>query len=170
MMIVRWHDNKSVLCGSNVYGVVNEDGTLPTIQRWCSSTKERVEVSCPRMMQVYNKTMGGVDKADMLLSLYRNKLKSKKNYRRLFHHGHDLAVNNAWIIATHVPELQMFRFDKLSKFKVDIALSMMRDGACDLPPQVPLEVEELVQDDQVSNSSDPEPEQVISNTRRLDGY
>ena len=42
--------------------------------------------------------MGGVDKADMLLALYRAKCKSSRWYHRIAFHLLSLAVVNAWIV------------------------------------------------------------------------
>ena len=46
--------------------------------------------------------MGGVDKADMMLSLYKTKCKTRKWYHRIFIHLIHLAVVNAWIIYQEV--------------------------------------------------------------------
>ena len=37
----------------------------------CRKEKVRKNISCPKIVQQYNKSMGGVDMADMLLSLHR---------------------------------------------------------------------------------------------------
>ena len=42
--------------------------------------------------------MGGVDKADMLLALYKTKCKTSKCYHRIAFHLFSLAVVNAWIV------------------------------------------------------------------------
>ena len=46
--------------------------------------------------------MGGVDKADMMLSLYKTKCRTRKWYHRIFIHLIHLAVVNAWIIYQEV--------------------------------------------------------------------
>ena len=49
-------------------------------------------------VSVYNKFMGDVDKADMLLSLYRTKYRSHKWYHRIVFHLFSLATTSAWIV------------------------------------------------------------------------
>ncbi|MGH0115062.1 UNVERIFIED_CONTAM: hypothetical protein FKN15_074581 [Acipenser sinensis] len=41
--------------------------------------------------------MGGVDKLDQLISLYRTEIKSRKWTLRMFTHGFDVAVVNSWL-------------------------------------------------------------------------
>ena len=50
------------------------------------------------MVHEYNKFMGGVDLCDMMLSLYRVKLKSRRWYMPIFYHLLKVAVTNAWIL------------------------------------------------------------------------
>lgn len=42
--------------------------------------------------------MGGVDKADMLLSLYRTKYRSRKWYHLIGFHLFSLAAVNSWLV------------------------------------------------------------------------
>lgn len=42
-------------------------------------------------------TLGGIDKSDMLVHLYRTPMKSKRWYMRLFAYCLDLSVTNAWL-------------------------------------------------------------------------
>ena len=42
-----------------------------------------IQVPRPANVDVYNRFMGGVDKADMLLSLYCSKMRSRKWYHRI---------------------------------------------------------------------------------------
>ena len=42
--------------------------------------------------------MGGVDKADVLLALYKTKFKTSKWYHRIAFHLFCLAVVNAWVV------------------------------------------------------------------------
>ena len=117
--------------------------------------------------------MGGVDKADMLLSLYRNKLKSPKAYRRLFHHCHDMALNNAWIVAKLSGIENLAKFQELYRFKLEVALALIRDGSVDVPPEVPQHLESDAGDDANQNQPDrfdPPAADHVSESCRLDGY
>ena len=50
------------------------------------------------MVHEYNRFMGGVDLCDMMLSLYRVKLKSRKWYFQIFFYALKVAVTNAWLL------------------------------------------------------------------------
>ena len=73
IMAVKWVDNRAVNLASNFVGV-EPDGEL---ERWCGKEKVRKNTPCPEIVQQYNKGMGGVNLADMLLSLYRTPCKTK---------------------------------------------------------------------------------------------
>ena len=49
-------------------------------------------------MKAYNKSMGGVDLADMLIALYQISVKTKRWYIRVFWHLVDIAKVNGWIL------------------------------------------------------------------------
>ena len=76
ILICEWFDNKIVCVTSNVHSVE------PThkVKRWDGKAKKHIEIPCPQLIKSYNQNMGGVDKCDMLLALYRNCMKSKKWY------------------------------------------------------------------------------------------
>ena len=91
VLLCRWFDNKVMAVASNVHSVE------PThhVKRYDGKEKKHIEVECPALIKEYNKKMGDVDKCDMLISLYRNVLKTKKWYKRIIFHLIDLAVVNA---------------------------------------------------------------------------
>ncbi|KOB75618.1 Uncharacterized protein OBRU01_06358, partial [Operophtera brumata] len=68
------------------------------IKRYSKETKSRVDVECPQIVKQYNAHMGGVDLADMFISLYRSSFKTKRWYMALFTQGLDICVNNAWLL------------------------------------------------------------------------
>lgn len=67
VIVVKWRDNKCVLLGSTFIGIHPES----TLKRYCKVNKKKVDVACPSIIKQYNKHMGGVDKANSLLGLYR---------------------------------------------------------------------------------------------------
>ncbi len=73
IVLVKWVDNSTVTLVSNYVGIEPQG----VIERWCSEKKERCEVQCPRIVYIYNKEMGGVDLADMLISLYHIQVKQR---------------------------------------------------------------------------------------------
>ncbi|KAK2725591.1 hypothetical protein QYM36_000180 [Artemia franciscana] len=92
--LVRWFDSKAVTLVSK-YGAVEPKNTC---RRWDSSEKKYVEIERPTVIKEYNKYMGGVDRADMLIELYRSNLKARKWYIRIFYYVFDSTVVNAWLI------------------------------------------------------------------------
>ncbi|KAK2704220.1 hypothetical protein QYM36_017518 [Artemia franciscana] len=77
--VVKWYDNKLVHLASSYCAVTPID----KCQRWDGTTRKYVEVDRPRIVRDYNKSMGGVDLADMFLELYRTDIRSKKWYMRI---------------------------------------------------------------------------------------
>uniref|UniRef100_A0A3P9JJR6 PiggyBac transposable element-derived protein domain-containing protein n=1 Tax=Oryzias latipes TaxID=8090 RepID=A0A3P9JJR6_ORYLA len=94
ILAVRWKDNKTVTLLSTDMGV----GPMSTVIRYCSETKKREPVSYPAVIRSYNANMGGIDKSDMLVHLYRTPMKSKRWYLRLFAYIIDVSLTNAWVV------------------------------------------------------------------------
>lgn len=94
MIIVKWVDNSVVQMVSNFVGI----NPMSTIERWCKQSKAKKDIPCPQIVKQYNKSMGGVDLADMLISLYRIPCKTKRWYVKVFWHLVDIAKVNAWIL------------------------------------------------------------------------
>uniref|UniRef100_A0A1B0BPX3 PiggyBac transposable element-derived protein domain-containing protein n=1 Tax=Glossina palpalis gambiensis TaxID=67801 RepID=A0A1B0BPX3_9MUSC len=61
-------------------------------------TKAKIDITCPFIVQEYNKHMGGVDLMDSFLGRNHIKMRSKKWYLRIFFHLFDLAIINSWIV------------------------------------------------------------------------
>lgn len=74
IIICKWWDNKGVLCASNYIGIE----PLDTCNRFDRKNKVKLTPSRPAIIKEYNEHMGRVDKADMLLSLYKTKNRTKK--------------------------------------------------------------------------------------------
>ncbi|XP_065645471.1 piggyBac transposable element-derived protein 3-like [Hydra vulgaris] len=94
LSVVFWFDNKMVTLLSNFVG------SQPTteVKRFSKSERKKILVTCPNVVQIYNKHMGDVDLLDSLLGYYRNKIRSKKWYHRIFFHLIDMTIVNAWIL------------------------------------------------------------------------
>lgn len=78
IIIYKWKDKKPVHIISNFHGTevisvkrTQKDGT-------------KLEIPCPLAISDYNKHMGGIDKADMLRSIYGLNRKSRKFWHRIF--------------------------------------------------------------------------------------
>ena len=85
-------------------------------------TEKKEDIACPKIVSMYNKIMGGVDLADMLIALYRLQCKATRWYIKFFRHMVDIAKVIPWIlykreeILRGVPEkslkyLKMFSFE-----------------------------------------------------------
>ncbi|RVE41092.1 hypothetical protein evm_014257 [Chilo suppressalis] len=91
--VVKWQDNKADTLASSFV----DSHPKEKIKRYCKDTKSKVDVECPQIVKQYNAHMGGVDLADMLISLYRSNFKTKRWYMALFTQCLDICVNNAWL-------------------------------------------------------------------------
>ena len=60
--------------------------------------RKKIIIKRPASVELYNKFMGGVDKADMYLSLYRLKFRSQKWYHRIVTHFFNLAIRNSYVL------------------------------------------------------------------------
>ena len=74
VVVTAWFDNKQVLTISNYIGK-EPLGACKSCDKTC---KKKIDIEKPHSAAVYNKFMGGVDKADMLLSLYCTECWSRK--------------------------------------------------------------------------------------------
>jgi len=117
ILICQWNDNRPVTVASTVHPV----NPLAEVDRYDRKNKQRIKVKCPSLITHYNKNMGGVDKADMLLALYRCFFKSRKWYKRLIFHFIDLCVNNSWLLYTKARGAKI----DLVKFKLQVARTLM---------------------------------------------
>ena len=95
LRVIRWNDNEIV----NIMSSFGSALPLGTCQRWDRSLDayRKVTVPCPNLVSYYNQHMGGIDKMDSLLGLYRIFFRGKKWYLRIFFHLVDLSLNNAWL-------------------------------------------------------------------------
>ena len=78
LAVCVWFDNRRVITISNFIGKY----PISYAKQYDGKEKKMVQIPRPSSVQIYNRFMGGVDKADMLLSLYRTKLRSRKWYHR----------------------------------------------------------------------------------------
>ena len=49
---------------------------METLNRWVNHGREKKDIACPKIVMLYNNSMGGVDLTDMLIAVYR--IKGKK--------------------------------------------------------------------------------------------
>ena len=68
------------------------------VEKWDKSLKKHVPVPLPEGVAEYNGSMGGVDLADMFISLYRTPYKCKRWYLRVLFYCVDICKVNAWVL------------------------------------------------------------------------
>ena len=120
--VVRWVDSKVVTLASSFMGIE----PIGSLKRYDKKEKCKVDVSTPAIVKHYNRHMGGVDLADMRISLYRTPLRTKRYYLRIFAYMIDLCVCNSWLLARRDAKLlgQTYKMP-LKKFRLQIASSLL---------------------------------------------
>lgn len=88
MIVMKWKDKKEVCMLSTIH-----DGHIVT------EVRKGKTVSKPNIVMDYNKTMGGVDRADQRLVYYPSIRKGqKKYYKKIFRHLLDLSILNSFVL------------------------------------------------------------------------
>ncbi|XP_038131517.1 piggyBac transposable element-derived protein 2-like [Cyprinodon tularosa] len=116
ILVLRWKDNKVVTLLSTDMGVE----PLSSVYRFSSESKKKEPVSCPAVIKSYNSNMGGIDKSDMLVHLYRTPMKSKRWYMRLFAYTIDLAISNAWLMYRRDCKELKLDSQSLKSFRIEV--------------------------------------------------
>ncbi|KAK2719297.1 hypothetical protein QYM36_004944 [Artemia franciscana] len=135
--LVFWYDNKAVTIVSNYVVVEPKD----TCRRVDFSKKIYMEIERPAMIKEYNKYIGGVDLAYMLIELYRSNLKTRKWCMRIFYYALDSAAVNAWLIYRRNCWQSNDKPMALLKFKTSIAYSLGYSETSRRSPGRPLSLE-----------------------------
>ncbi|XP_047141142.1 piggyBac transposable element-derived protein 3-like [Hydra vulgaris] len=125
--IVRWYDNNIVQLISNYVG--NEPGT--PANRWSKKDKKFVTIDQPKIVEIYNAHMGGVDLCDMLLETYSVRQRTVKYYMHIFYYCICISVNNSCLLycrhmnQQHVPTKNQL---SLLQFRTQIGDSLCKAG------------------------------------------
>lgn len=90
--VTKWVDNSVVSVASTVYGM----NPITKAQRYSAVEHKKVEVPRPLVVAKYNQSMGGVDRMDENVSLYRIGIHGKKWWSCIFTWMIDAALQNAW--------------------------------------------------------------------------
>lgn len=115
MVVCKWQDNREVIVASNCFGVYNEKKETENSIRWCKEKKKRIKVSQPFLISKYNRSMGGTDRMNQNVNMYRIGIRSKKFYFVIFTWLLDVTIQNAWIIYrkhSHEPKITMYEFKR----------------------------------------------------------
>ncbi|XP_031352039.1 piggyBac transposable element-derived protein 3-like [Photinus pyralis] len=93
LLLVQWKDNKVVTMASNFSNI-----NVVKTSRWCRETKSKKPIDQPEVISVYNRGMGGVDKMDGLVVVYRSRIRQRKWYWPIFAYLFDITVTNSWLL------------------------------------------------------------------------
>lgn len=122
---VKWFDNKSVHMVSSYVGI----DPMNNVQRWSTNERRYIEIPRPQIIAEYNQYMGGVDLSDMLVSLYRINIGTKRYYLRIFFHLVDVCIVNAWLLYRHILNKTGVKTVKpLVTFKAEVAHGLLTYG------------------------------------------
>ena len=91
VVVCAWYDNGRILTISTFFGIASIDECNHSDR----AQKKMLTVARPASVALYNRFMGGVDKTDMVMALYKSKCKTSKWYQRIAVHLFSLAVVNA---------------------------------------------------------------------------
>ena len=117
--MTKWVNNKAVLVGSSYVDIE----PVGAIKRWDKTSNSYKNIPCSKNVLAYNKNMGGVYLADMLISLYRTKVKTKRWYIKVFWRLLDISNVNAWnLYRLHFAQYEKPRQQMLRLLKFSTAL------------------------------------------------
>ena len=94
ILAITWMDNSCVKLLSNHETIE----PLSWAKRWSRSEKKEITISQPKLINQYNKYMGGVDKMDWNVQKYRIKIRGKKWYFPLVTNAIDVALVNSYVL------------------------------------------------------------------------
>ena len=122
---MKWFDNKLVHITANCETV----DISHKVQCWDGKAKKHVMVDCPDIVKKYNSAMGGVDLADMLMSVYLTPYKTRRWYLRVIVHLLDICKSQcvAFVYATQL-KIPVHRQMKLAEFTSKIANALIYRG------------------------------------------
>lgn len=109
VFLVTWMDNSVVTVASNIHG----GKPSHSVKRYSQKQKKVIMVSCPFVIGLYNKFMGGTDRMDEDIAKYRIRIRNKKWYWPIFSWLVDVCIHNAWILYKNsghdMPQLEFRR-------------------------------------------------------------
>ncbi|XP_069699424.1 piggyBac transposable element-derived protein 3-like isoform X2 [Periplaneta americana] len=92
IIVMKWNDNNIVTAASNAIGIY----PLHQVTRFSQKEKKHIKIPQPHLIHECNKHMGGVDRSDQNISLYRVAIRGKKWYFPLIFDCIESAEQNAW--------------------------------------------------------------------------
>lgn len=94
LMGLKWMDKRQVAMLSTIH----DDATINKRRRTRRATDGVEVIKKPKVIEEYNSYMGGVDKADQLITYYGFSHRTSKWYKRTFFHLFEVSIVNAYIL------------------------------------------------------------------------
>ncbi|CAG0903911.1 unnamed protein product [Cyprideis torosa] len=92
--IVRWNDNAPVTIASTVHGTK----PMVDVKRYSQKEKKHIKVPQPKLIQEYNRAMGGTDTMDQNVSSYRIGIRQRKYWWCIYNWILGATMQNSWLI------------------------------------------------------------------------
>ncbi|XP_015242424.1 PREDICTED: piggyBac transposable element-derived protein 2-like [Cyprinodon variegatus] len=91
---VKWFDSRAVIIASNFPGA----RSVSRVRRWDKNLKHNVFVTCPSIISLHHKFLGGFYALRELIASNRIQFRSKKYYHRFFFYFIDIVIVNSWLL------------------------------------------------------------------------
>ena len=130
ILIARWNDNSVVTVTSNCCGIQ----PIAQASGWSTAEGRRVTINQPDLIQKYNKSMGGVDRLDQNVAIYRINIRTKKWWWPFFAYFLDVCIQNAWLLYRNSAAALVEHLDLL-EFRRCIANTYFMQYANDARPK-----------------------------------
>ena len=95
-------DTKTVTVASTAFPAHSENTVARRIKDPVTGLSGTKNVPCPLMLEMYNKSIGGVDKSDQLISYHKISRRTNKYWKTIFFHYINIAVVNSHILYNFV--------------------------------------------------------------------
>ena len=137
-------ERSTLVCGQRVRAVKYFDkrcvmflttyaSVLPSVekQKYDSKKRKKIPIQVPAIVDIYNSHMGGVDRLDHMIALYRSCIRSRKFYHKIFFYFVDMMCAAAWReYRDDAAKLGCFAAAGISllNFKTEIAEAFCKQG------------------------------------------
>ena len=122
LLFTKWHDKRDVSVLST-----NCDPHAPRVlfMRKDKAGKEKQIVRKPRVIQLYNEHMGGVDLADQLRSYYPVARSSTHWYKYIFWYLFDVSICNSFLLSKMLPIAAVGKPKTQLDFRLELATQLI---------------------------------------------
>ena len=109
IVLCHWKDNNDVIVATNTSK--DENIEMNTCRRYCRKISTYVNIPQPKIINDYNKCMGGVDLFDQFRGKYRTCFRKRVWYYPLFRFILNATVSNGWILYRKIhPQIRQLDF------------------------------------------------------------